>query len=301
MPHITSGGVRLYFEEHGRGYPVIFLHEFESDYRSWEAQVQYFGRAYRCIAFNARGYPPSDVPDDPGLYGWQRSVADVMAVMQSLSIARAHLVGSSMGGYVALQCGLQYPEKVSSIVAAATGAGSLPSQRDRWAAKTGALARAMTARGMKGMARKMANHRTSLQLKYKDRKAWCRFSSRLEQHSAAGMSHTMARHQAVRPSLYDLRDDLSRMEVPVLLAVGDEDELCLETNLMLKSVLPAAGLWVCANTGHGINLEEPAAFNTHVESFFGAVERVSWRRDYPVKNLAPAENRSVHFLGGVVL
>ena len=298
MPHITSGGVRLYFEECGRGYPIILLHEFESDYRSWEVQVQYFGRAYRCITFNARGYPPSDVPQDPDLYGSQRSVADVIAVMQGLSVTRAHLVGSSMGGYVALQCGLQYPEKVSSIVAAATGAGSLPAQRDEWAARTDALARAMSARGMKGMARKMANHPTRLQLKYKDRKAWCRFASRLEQHSATGMSHTMARHQAARPSLHDLRDELSRMEVPVLLAVGDEDELCLETNLMLKSVLPAAGLWVCPNTGHAINLEEPAAFNAHVESFLGAVERSSWRRDYPVKNLAPVENRSVHFLDG---
>jgi hypothetical protein len=71
------------------------------------------------------------------------------------------------------------------------------------------------------------------------------------------------------------------MAVPVLLAVGDEDAPCLETNLMLKSSLPNAGLWICPNTGHAINLEEPAAFNAHVESFLSAVERGSWRRAYP--------------------
>ena len=70
------------------------------------------------------------------------------------------------------------------------------------------------------------------------------------------------------------------MTIPVLLAVGDEDVACLETNLMLKSVLPNAGLWLVPNTGHGINLEEPAAFNAQIENFLKAVERGSWRRFY---------------------
>ena len=64
MPHIDAAGVKLYFEEAGQGYPIIFVHEFGSDFRMWDEQVRYFSRAYRCIAFNARGYPPSDVPED---------------------------------------------------------------------------------------------------------------------------------------------------------------------------------------------------------------------------------------------
>ncbi len=70
------------------------------------------------------------------------------------------------------------------------------------------------------------------------------------------------------------------MTVPVLLIVGDEDVPCLETNLMLKAALPNAGLWICPNTGHAINLEEPAAFDAQVENFLSAVERGSWRRGY---------------------
>jgi hypothetical protein len=95
------------------------------------------------------------------------------------------------------------------------------------------------------------------------------------------MSNTMARCQALRPSLHDLRGQFSGMAVPVLLTVGDEDVACLETNLMLKSALPNAGLWICPNTGHAVNLEEPTAFNAQVENFLGAVERGSWRRGYP--------------------
>jgi hypothetical protein len=94
------------------------------------------------------------------------------------------------------------------------------------------------------------------------------------------MSNTMARCQALRPSLHDLRNQFSEMTVPVLLAVGDEDVRCLETSLMLKSTLPNAGLWICPNTGHAINLEEPTAFNAQIENFLGAVERGSWRRGF---------------------
>ena len=65
MPVLTTDdGVKLHYEEVGTGTPIVFVHEFAGDCRSWEAQMRYFGRRYRCIAFNARGYPPSDVPDD---------------------------------------------------------------------------------------------------------------------------------------------------------------------------------------------------------------------------------------------
>ena len=74
MPYVEAAGAKLYFEESGHGYPIIFIHEFASDIRGWEAQVRYFSRSYRCIAYNARGYPPSDVPEDASLYRWQFAV-----------------------------------------------------------------------------------------------------------------------------------------------------------------------------------------------------------------------------------
>jgi pimeloyl-ACP methyl ester carboxylesterase len=281
MPYVEAIGAKLYFEESGYGYPIIFIHEFGSDVRGWETQVRYFSRAYRCIAYNARGYPPSDVPEDAALYGWELAVDDIAAVMRGLAIERAHVVGLSMGGYAALQFGLRYPEKASAIVTGAVGSGSLPSQRDAWSRETSVLARVFIELGMGAMAERIARGPARRQLKYKDRRSWQDFLGRLRQHSPQGMSNTMARCQALRPSLHDLRDRLSGMAVPVLLAVGDEDVSCLETNLMLKSAPPNAGLWICPNTGHAINLEEPAAFNAQVENFLAAVERGSWRRGYP--------------------
>src|SRR5882724_3662033 len=287
MPFVETTGAKLYFEESGHGYPIIFVHEFGSDIRGWETQLRYFARFYRCIAYNARGYPPSDVPEDAALYGWEFAVDDIAAVMLGLKIERAHVVGLSMGGYAALQFGLRHPEKTSAIVAASVGSGSLPSQRDAWLRETSVLSRIFIEHGIRAMAERMARGPARIQLKYKDQKSWREFIVRLRQHSALGMSNTMARCQALRPSLHYLRDQLSDMAVPVLLAVGDEDVRCLETNLMLKSALPNAGLWICPNTGHAINLEEPTAFNAQIENFLGAVERGSWRRGFPGTDVAP--------------
>ena len=70
MPKIKmSDGTSLYYEEAGTGTPVVFVHEFAGDYRTWEPQMRYFSRAHRCVTYSQRGYPPSDVPDDPARYG----------------------------------------------------------------------------------------------------------------------------------------------------------------------------------------------------------------------------------------
>jgi pimeloyl-ACP methyl ester carboxylesterase len=286
MPYIETADAKLYVEEHGDGYPIIFAHELGSDLRQWEDQVRYFSRAYRCIAYNARGYPPSDVPEDPAAYGWERSIDDMAAVMDGLGIDRAHVVGLSMGAYAALQFGLRYPNRVSAIVSAAAGSGSSPSYRHAWLRESAVLARAFAERGPATMAEKIATSAARIQLKYKDPKRWQDFADQLRDKSGRGLSNTIVRCQALRPSLHDLRDQFSTMTTPVLLIVGDEDTACLETNLMLKETLANAGLWIAPNTGHTINLEEPAAFNAHLETFLGAVERGSWRRSYTTARIA---------------
>ncbi len=276
MPYAAVDGVDLYYEEAGAGHPLVFVHEFAADHRDWEAQMRHFARSYRCVAYSARGYPPSDVPSDPAQYGWQYAMEDLAGLLTALGIERAHLVGLSMGGYAVLQFGLHYPARASAIVAAGAGTGSAPSQRQEWLASVPAAARAFTEQGMAAVAEQMGHGATRIQLKRKDPVGWAAFMVRLRSHSAAGMANTMAQYQGKRPSLHDSQVAFAAMSVPVLLAVGDEDAACLDTNLMLKAAIPGAGLWVCPNTGHAINLEEPAAFNAQLEAFFAAVERGRW-------------------------
>ena len=94
-----SDGTRLYYESTGSGYPLLFSHEFAGDYRSWEPQVRYFARRYRVIVYNARGYPPSDVPEEVGAYSQARAMHDIAQLLEALQVPQAHVVGLSMGGY----------------------------------------------------------------------------------------------------------------------------------------------------------------------------------------------------------
>src|SRR5436190_3210042 len=109
-PLITADdGVRLYYEDAGAGTAVVFVHEFGGDHRAWEPQVRHFSRRYRCIAYNARGYPPSVVPEDWQRYSQERARDDIRSVLDGLKIERAHSVGLSMRANSTLHVGLTYP------------------------------------------------------------------------------------------------------------------------------------------------------------------------------------------------
>jgi len=275
MAFVDASGARLYVEETGQGYPVVFVHELYSDCREWEAQVRWFSRRYRCVTFNARGYPPSDVPKDPKLYGYQSAVDDIAAVMRGLGITRAHIVGLSMGAYATLLFALKNPQMASAVVAAAVGSGSPAGDRAEFVANAEASAKAYLEQGSAAVAESVGVGPTRRQLQSKDPRGFEDWMRHLREHSAEGMANTLAQYQAKRPSLHDFAAEFARLEIPVLLIAGDEDAACLETSLFLKKTIPTAGLWICPHTGHGINLEEPAAFNAMVQEFFSSIAPAS--------------------------
>src|ERR1700726_5123402 len=140
MPKIkTSDGTNLYYEEVGPGTPIVFVHEFAGDYRQWEPQIRPFPRTPRRVAYSQRGYPPSDIPDDPTRYGQDMARSDVIALMDALGIKKAHVVGHSMGAYTAVHVGLHHPDRCISVAAAGCGWGSLPDPAQRAAMRNRAL------------------------------------------------------------------------------------------------------------------------------------------------------------------
>ena len=277
MPHLTTDdGVKLFYEKTGAGAPIVFVHEFAGDSRSWETQVRHFGRRYRCITYNARGYPPSDVPDDPEKYSQARARDDIKAVLDALRIDKAHVVGLSMGGFAALHFGFSYPERARSLVVAGCGYGAAPEQRAQFAAETEAVARRFEELGMAKAAATYARGPARVQLQNKDPRGWQEFAEQFAQHSARGAALTMRGVQNRRPSLYDLTDAMASLKVPTLIMTGDEDWPCLEPALLMKRTIAGAALVVLPNSGHAINLEEPAAFNAHLDDFFHVVDAGRW-------------------------
>ena len=272
----SAGGVGLHYDEAGEGTPVLFVHEFAGDHRSWEPQVRALARRHRCVTYAARGYPPSDVPTDPAAYSQDLAVADALAVLDHLGIERAHVVGLSMGAFCALHLGLRHPGRVLSLVVAGCGYGAHPDAREGFRAESAAVAEAFEEQGAAAFAPAYGAGPARVQFQNKDRRGWEEFVRLLAGHSDVGSALTMRGVQRERPSLYDLTGELQAMEVPTLLLVGDEDEGCLEANLMLKRTIPSAGLVVLPRTGHTSNLEEPELFNRFVGDFLAAVDAGRW-------------------------
>lgn len=278
MPHLTTDdGVKLYYEDTGSGIPIVFVHEFAGDCRSWEPQVRHFARHYRCIAYNARGYPPSDVPVADSLYTQERARDDIRSVLDALKIERAHVVGLSMGGFATLHFGFTYPQRARSLVVAGCGYGAAPDKREQFAAEAEAAARSFEQRGMAQAAEAYALGPTRVQFQNKDVRGWREFLEQLASHSAEGSARTMRGVQKRRPSLFDLVDRMRAMTLPTLVMTGDEDWPCLEPALLMKRTIPSAAMVVIPSSGHTINLEEPAMFNQHLADFMHAVDVGSWR------------------------
>lgn len=273
---VTDDGVRLYYETTGSGADLVFVHEFGGDLNSWEPQLRHFGRRYRCVAFNARGWPPSDVPEKVTSYTQQRAVEDLVTVLDALKIEKAHVVGLSMGGFATLHLGLRYPERARSLCVAGCGYGAELDKRAQFRKEAEASAGILLEQGMEAFVERYAQGPTRVQFENKDPRGFAEFKKAFMAHSALGAGNTQLGIQRERPSLFDLREQLANMTVPTLILNGDEDWPCLLPGVMLKQVIPSAALAVLPNVGHTMNLEAPDAFNRELGDFLAWVDSGRW-------------------------
>jgi pimeloyl-ACP methyl ester carboxylesterase len=276
MPTGFINGVNLYYEEAGDAVPMIFVHEFAGEARSWAPQVRFFRRRYRTITFNARGYPPSDVPEDPAAYSQRQAAEDIRGVLDYLQIDKAHVIGLSMGGYAALHFGLLYPDRALSLVVAGAGYGSKAEERETFRRDCAAVAELFEREPMETVAARYAMGPARVQFRDKDAEGWEQFCELLKQQSAKGHALTMRGVQIMRESIYELGDRMARLTVPTLIVAGDEDDACLEPALYMKRMISTAGLLIIPKSGHTINLEEPDVFNRHVLDFVNVVDAGRW-------------------------
>lgn len=275
MPRALINGIHLYFEEVGRGTPIVFVHEFAGDSQSWHLQVRFFARRYRTVTFNARGYPPSDVPEDVTAYSQDLAADDIRGLLDHLAVRRAHICGLSMGAYATLHFGLKYPERALSLTMAACGSGSF-GDLVGFRKDCEEVARRLETEGIMAVAEFYVRGPTRVQFLEKDPKGWQEFCAQFTAQSAKGRALTLRGVVLTRPTIYDLEARLERLSVPSLIITGDEDDPCLEPSIFMKRKIPAAGLVVIPKSGHTINLEEPDAFNRALLDFLTAVDAGRW-------------------------
>lgn len=275
MPEVQVNDIKLYYEITGEGTPVVFVHEFAGDFSSWELQVRFFSRRYRVVAYNARGYPPSSVLEDPSSYSQDFAVNDLAGIIDTLGLAPCHVIGLSMGAYAALHLGLRHPKLVRSIVVAGCGYGSDPEERKSFQLDSQKIANLIETEGMEEFVKVYSAGPTRIQLKKKNPRGYAEFEKKLLTHSPKGLANTLRGIQAARPSVYDL-DGLEKMKIPMLILTGDEDWPSLKPNLFLKKKIQTAAMSMAPNSGHTINLEEPELFNKLVQDFLIQVDSGQW-------------------------
>src|SRR5256712_10905937 len=240
-PLITADdGVRLYYEDAGTGTAVVFVHEFAGDHRSWEPQLRHFSRRYRCIAYNARGYPPSDVPQELERYSQARARDDIRCVLDALGIQRAHVVGLSMGAFATLHFGMVYGYRALSLTIAGCGYGAHPAQHQKFQEDSRALARLMLEQGMAHAAATYGHGPARVQLQAKNPRAFADFVRHFSEHSAQGSANTMLGYQARRPSLFALVEEMARIDVPALIVAGGGDQGTRQAPLLQQRPHPPA-------------------------------------------------------------
>lgn len=282
MPYATTDdGVKLYYEETGSGTPIIFVHEFAADHRSWEPQMRHFGQRYRAITYGARGYPPSDVPEDSAMYSQNRATDDIAAVLDALKIDKAHVVGLSMGGFATLHFGFRHPQRALSLVVAGCGYGAEKGQEEKFRGEVETVVATIRGEGAAKFAEKYAYGPTRVQFENKDPRGFMQFKQELAEHSTIGTANTQEGVQGKRPSLYNLVDQMKAMTTPVLVLTGDEDWPCLQPALLMKQTIPTAALSVMPNCGHTINIEDPDQFNRLVSEFIIQVDSGRWPKRDP--------------------
>ena len=282
MPYATTDDrVKLWYEEAGTGQPIVFVHEFAADHRSWEMQMRHFGQRYRCVTYGARGYPPSDVPEKAESYSQNRATDDIATVMDHLKIDKAHIVGLSMGGFATLHFGFRHPARALSLVVAGCGYGAEKDQQSKFRSEVETVAKTLKDEGMAKFAEKYAYGPTRVQFENKDPRGFAQFKKELGEHSALGSANTQLGVQGQRSSVYDLLDGMRAMLVPTLILTGDEDWPCLAPSVLMKREIPSAALAVMPNCGHTINIEDPDQFNRIGGDFIVQVESGRWPKRDP--------------------
>lgn len=273
MPSAVLDGVSIAYEESGTGFPLVFCHEFAGSKESWALQVSFFSRRYRTVAYNARGYPPSEVPSDPDVYEQEHQVETLKQLLDHLGIQQAYICGLSMGAHTTLNFALAHPERCKGIIAAGAGTGSHDPELFRKESEERAAL--LESGGMEALDSYLSGS-TRIRFAEKDPSGWETFAQLFRTHSPLGSANTLRGFQGRRPTLYSRESEFAKLQVPTLVIAGDEDDPCLEPSLFLKRTIPGCGVAMLPQTGHACNIEEPALFNHAVAEFIAQVDGGRW-------------------------
>lgn len=245
---IKANEIDLYYEQHGEGEPIIFSYGWLDDCSVWNYQIETIAKNYRVILYDHRGHGKSDKPK--GDYSIETLSNDLHSIIQSLNLERVNLVGFSMGGETALSFTLKYPSKVSKLVLVGTTAKmAWPTHFLRF------LTYILPYRIILAIVSRAKYYKPSLQ------------DIDGSMSRAMKVPKNIAYKCLTEINRYDIRNMLSRIEVPTLIIIGEKDRPNFKGSQHLNTHIKGSKLKIMANTGHTVMIEKPNEFNQLVQQF----------------------------------
>lgn len=270
MPLAAINGATIYYEEHGKGFPVVFVHGAGGNHMSWWQQVPEFARHYRCITFDQRGWGLSLDSDGAGPIAL---VDDLAGLLEHLGIDETFLVAQSMGSLACFGLAVRQPQRVRGLVLANTFAGM---RREVWMASSDEVRQGVRdtweRRQADTVKRALSREFSG---RHKDRAFLYKQIRLLNEH---GPNHHHAgsrvdRYRALERSgeLAFTGEQMAKMAAPVLFIGGEHDEVMPVVLMEVAAgMVPGARLVVVPGAGHSVYFEQPETFNHVVSDFFAA-------------------------------
>ncbi len=271
MTYIAANGVQYYVEQSGSGPALLLLHGFTGSAATWEPQLATWRDHYTCLAVDLLGHGGSEAPTDPARYGMAATVADLIVILDTLGIARTHLLGYSLGGRIALSLAVAQPARIGGLVleSASPGLATAEERAARHAADE-ALAAAIERDGVPAFVQRwealpLWASQTTLPAPTRAALHTQRLHNR-----ATGLANSLrGLGTGAQPPVHD---QLGGLNVPALCLAGTFDAKFVALAEDLTVALPQAQLALIPGAGHAIHLEQPAVFNHTVTNFLGQPE-----------------------------
>ena len=251
MPRFQLPNASLHYQEHGEGTCVVFLHGSGGNHLSWWQQIPALSQHYRCLVLDLRGFGLSHAavpPRDSVVFG-----DDLRSLLDHLNIARAHVVGQSIGGHYALRFALSYPQRVHGLVLADTLAGIADNRIAAAKAAAGPIPEIFLERALGKEFRSRSEKLTFLY------------------QAIERLNHADQAPETLVPVDVGV-ESLAALKTPTLFLVGEHDPVAPATAVSIAaSMIAGAQFKSIANSGHSAYFEQPVAFNQAPLEFFAAL------------------------------
>jgi pimeloyl-ACP methyl ester carboxylesterase len=256
MPKLDRDGVKIYYEVHGSGPPLILTHGYSSTSAMWSGQIEALSKQHQLILWDMRGHGQSDYPGDPAAYSEALTVADIAALLDEVGAARAIVGGLSLGGYMSLAFYRAHPERVRALLIIDTGPGFKKDEaREVWNERARATADRFDREGLNVL------------------KSASRERSTVSHRDASGLARAARGMLTQRDA--KVIEVLPEIKVPSLVVVGADDTPFLAASDYMAAKIPGARKAVIPAAGHAVNIDQPEAFIEAVVPFLDGLPRAA--------------------------